>query len=112
MTFEEAAKTALVEVKDPYAQTYLNALEEAYSMYNDEGLKVQILYCLSNMQHYRGETARAVKKAFKQKVKELGQVNPTKSAKAVAQVVERQDMDLEVVGSSPTRLFAGVVGAA
>ena len=72
MTFEEAAKTALAEVKDPYAQTYLYALEDAYSVYDNEGLKVQILYCLSNMQHYRGETARAVKKAFKQRIKELG----------------------------------------
>ena len=72
MTFDEAVETALAEVKDPYAQAYIQALDEARTVYGDEGVKVQVLYCLSNMQHYRGETARAVKKAFKQKVKELG----------------------------------------
>jgi len=72
MTFDEAVETALAEVKDPYAQAYLNGLGLAVAEYSDSGLKTQLLYCLSNMQHYRGETARAVKKAFKQKVKELG----------------------------------------
>lgn len=71
MTFDEAVSTALAEVKDPYAQSYLNALDDARMLYQDEGIKVQLLYCLNNMQHYRGETARAVKKAFKQKIKEL-----------------------------------------
>ncbi len=72
MTYDEAVETALVEVKDPYARAYLNALGLAETEYSNHGLKVQLLYCLSNMQHYRGETARTVKRVFKQRIKELG----------------------------------------
>lgn len=66
MTFGEALLIALAEVKDECAQAYLQAIE-----YGSEGLKVQIMYCLSNMQYYKGKTARAVKKTFKAEVERL-----------------------------------------
>ena len=31
-------------VKNQYALSYIDALEESYSLYGDEGVKVQILY--------------------------------------------------------------------
>lgn len=71
MTYDEAIETAIKEVKDTSAQAYLKALVESCPAYGDECIRIQLLYCLCNMQYYRGETARAVKKAFKQKIKEL-----------------------------------------
>lgn len=56
-----AVRTALKECKDPYAQTYLRALPLAAEEYGKKGVVVQLLYALSNMASWRGETARAVK---------------------------------------------------
>jgi len=61
----EAINIAIRECKDPYAQTYLRNIDLAISEYGNEGLKTQLLYCLSNMQDWKGQTAREVKKVFK-----------------------------------------------
>ena len=60
-----AIKTARIECKNVYALTYLKAIDTAIEQYGEEGLKVQLLYCLSNMQSWRGSVARDVKKVFK-----------------------------------------------
>jgi len=61
----KAVKAALVECKNPYAQTYLRAIPLSALEYGKEGIQVQLLYCLSNMQTWRGETARQCKKVMK-----------------------------------------------
>lgn len=69
--FEVAYKKAIAECKDPYAQTYLRAMNLAISQYGLNGARVQILYCLSNMSYWRGQTAREVKQVFKDTIKIL-----------------------------------------
>jgi hypothetical protein len=66
-----AIETALRECKDPYAQTYLQALPRSYEEYGEYGVGVQLLYCLNNMSTWRGETARETKKIFKKWAKIL-----------------------------------------
>lgn len=61
MNIDDAIKIATREVKDPYAQTYLKAVPKAIEMFGTDGLKTQLLYAVSNMQSWRGETARRVK---------------------------------------------------
>ena len=56
---------ALSECKDPYALAYLNAIDTSLQLYGSEGLKTQLLYCLSNMQYWRGPIARQCKAVFK-----------------------------------------------
>jgi hypothetical protein len=70
MTLNEAIRAAKRECRDPYARTYLDAIpqaieEGARQATAQEGLRVQILYALSNMGTWRGETAREAKKAFR-----------------------------------------------
>lgn len=69
MTLKEAIEAAKRECKDPYAQAYLGALPEAEKLYGGEGMRVQLLYCLNNMQTWHGETARQVKVVFKEHAK-------------------------------------------
>lgn len=69
LTFEQALDVALEEVKDPYAQSYLRSVH----LRAVPQQAIQLEYALSNMQHYRGDTARQVKLAFKAKIKELQQ---------------------------------------
>lgn len=69
--FKWAVITALKEAKSPYAQTYLRALPLSYNEYGDDGVRVQLLYVLSNLQTYRGENAREIKKIFKATIKYL-----------------------------------------
>jgi membrane protease subunit (stomatin/prohibitin family) len=45
-----------------YALTYINAIPETMELYGVEGLKTQIIYILGNLQAWRGEEARTVKK--------------------------------------------------
>lgn len=66
MTIQEAVRTATEQCKDPAAQTYLHAIDIAMDEYGSEGLRVQLLYCLNNMQGWRGEVARNVKKVFRE----------------------------------------------
>jgi hypothetical protein len=65
MELAEAIAIAKKECKDPYAQSYLQALKQSEVEGGSNGVKVQLLYCLSNMRTWRGETARAVKEVFK-----------------------------------------------
>lgn len=76
MTFEQALEIAIEEVKDTYAQFYLSEVQSMLTTsygYTENDWNTQLMYCLSNMQQYRGETARQVKKAFRAKIKELSQ---------------------------------------
>ena len=68
---ENAIKTATQHCKDPYALTYLQAIPQAIKEYGDRGFGVQLLYCLNNMQTWRGEIARETKKVFKKWAKTL-----------------------------------------
>jgi len=68
---KNAIETAQRECKDPYAQTYLNSIPQAIKEYGDRGFGVQLLYCLNNMQTWRGEIARETKKVFKKWAKTL-----------------------------------------
>jgi hypothetical protein len=65
LTINEAIELAIKECKDGYAQTYLRALDQAFEEDGLNGFKHQLLYCLSNMGTWRGETARTVKKVMK-----------------------------------------------
>jgi hypothetical protein len=62
---KEAIETAKKECKNEYAQTYLRAIPEAIEMHGTEGFDVQLLYALSNMNTWRGETARDKKAIIK-----------------------------------------------
>jgi len=72
MTVDEAIKTAKKECNNPCAQSYLQAIPEAIEFGGNLGgeaehsFKVQILYALSNMTYWRGETAKEVKKVLKE----------------------------------------------
>lgn len=67
----KAIVTALNECKNPYAQTYLKALPlsasegEALGVTAEEGVRTQLLYVISNMAGWRGDTARETKKILK-----------------------------------------------
>ena len=68
----DAVETALRECPSPYAQTYLRALPQSAQEYGAKGVVVQLLYALSNMSTWRGETARAVKATLKAFCKSQG----------------------------------------
>jgi len=65
-------RIAKEECKDNYALAYLNAINESGTLYGNNGIKTQLLYCLNNMQYWKGEKAREVKKVFKKVIKKLG----------------------------------------
>lgn len=71
----QAIVTASAECKNPYAQTYLRALEQAVAeavalgMEAETGIKTQLAYVISNMRGWRGESARHVKQVFKKYMK-------------------------------------------
>lgn len=56
-------------VKNKYAQQYLDTIESAIDTDGTEGLKVQLLYILENSKGWRGEQAREVKKFIKKWIK-------------------------------------------
>ena len=58
----KAIKTIAQECKNPYALTYVKAAI-MLDMTGEE-LRVQCLYILSNLTHWRGETARQVKEVL------------------------------------------------
>ncbi len=68
---KEAVYTALREVKDGYAQTYLRAIPQAIAEAESLGatenasLRLQLKYVLCNLGTCRGETARRCKAIFK-----------------------------------------------
>jgi len=67
----EAVKTAIAEVKDGYAQTYLRSIEKAIlhgiqiGRTSKKAVQVQLLYILSNLQTWRGENARECKPSLR-----------------------------------------------
>jgi hypothetical protein len=61
MTIDKAIKIAKTEVKDPYAQTYLQAIPNAIEQFGYEGFTTQIAYAFANTSTWRGENARQVK---------------------------------------------------
>lgn len=65
LSLNEAIEIAKRECKNEYAQAYLNAIDLAVDEFGSEGLRVQLLYCLSNMSSWKGENARLVKAVFK-----------------------------------------------
>ena len=67
----KAIETAKKGCKDIYAQLYLGAITEAGVIYGEEGVKVQLLYILGNLQQWRGEEARQTKKVFKDCIKKM-----------------------------------------
>ena len=88
MEIKEALEAVVNEAPDPYAKTYAQAAielggsenaivvstehcvgiahEKTGKMMVGEELKVQILYVLSNLQYWRGERAKEVKKVLKE----------------------------------------------
>lgn len=69
MSINEAIKAVLEECPDrgtcAYAKTYARATMDAVTRFGKEGLRVQVLYILSNLRCWRGERAREVKKVLK-----------------------------------------------
>ena len=62
----DALKVAKNECKDPYALSYLHHVDDQiYHQYGNHGIAVQLLYCLNNMQSWKGEEAREIKKVLK-----------------------------------------------
>jgi len=70
MDIKEAIQVAKAECKDVNAQVYLNAIPKAIEMYGSDGFETQLLYALSNMQHWTGENARNAKVAMKKYLKD------------------------------------------
>ena len=64
-----AIETAIREAKDQYALAYLHAIPRAIREGGEHGLKVQLLYVLSNLSTWRGENAKKVKAVFKKYTK-------------------------------------------
>ena len=65
MTVDEAIKLAKELCPNPYALSYLDATAKAIELEGVRALKVQLLYALNNMQGWRGQTAREVKKVLR-----------------------------------------------
>ena len=64
-------QAAIDNCKDQYALSYLTHAIESWDQYGDEGLSVQLMYALNNMQSWQGEQARQTKEYFKKKIKEI-----------------------------------------
>lgn len=60
-----AVQTALKEAKDQNALVYLKGLDRSREEYGEHGFQVQLLYALSNLQYWRGETAKKAKAIMK-----------------------------------------------
>jgi len=52
-----------------YAKTYAKATYEAFVIFSDDGLRMQIPYVLANLQNWRGEEARFTKSALKEYIR-------------------------------------------
>lgn len=61
MNINDCIRIMKDKVKDPYAQTYLQAIPDSIDEGGSEGLRVQMLYVLNNCRTWRGEEAREVK---------------------------------------------------
>ena len=65
MSVNDAIRAVAVECPNHAARVYANAAMEAATMYGSEGLRVQVLYMLANVRHWRGPRAREVKAVLK-----------------------------------------------
>lgn len=65
MSVERAIEVAIAECKNLYALQYLNTIERARAEYGEHGVKVQVMYAVSNMNGWHGEIAREVKKVLR-----------------------------------------------
>jgi hypothetical protein len=62
MTFLEACNAILRDPKaSPYAQTYARAGINLYAAENREAVRIQALYILSNLSHWRSPQAKEVR---------------------------------------------------
>ena len=70
-----AGQIILDECPNEYAKAYADALDQAayegeiYYGSREHGLKMQALYILSNITHWRGDTAKAVRAYLKEYAK-------------------------------------------
>ncbi len=67
----KAIEVAKMECKDEFVLCYLYAMKESGILYGQLGIKVQLTYCLSNMQNWRGKTAKRVKTVFRNTINKL-----------------------------------------
>lgn len=70
MNINECIKIMKSEVKDAYAQSYLDAIPQSIEEYGKEGLRVQLLYVLENCRSWKGEQAREIKKFARKWIKD------------------------------------------
>ncbi len=61
----EAGRLVIKECPNEYAKEYARNINIAEAMYGDPGVKTQALYILSNITHWRGDTAKAVRAFLK-----------------------------------------------
>lgn len=61
--FRNACQTVIAESNDEYAKSYAQA---GLDMDDDNEVRVQCLYILNNLQHWRGNKARETKDHFHQ----------------------------------------------
>lgn len=59
------------ESKNQYAMSYAMALLENINVWDDETIKLQIMYILSNLRHWKGERATQVKERLTKILSEL-----------------------------------------
>ena len=70
LTVNEAVKAVKDHCPDQYARVYAEAMGQAIEMGGTEGMKVQLVYILSNTQQWRGEMARRAKTAIRKWLKD------------------------------------------
>jgi hypothetical protein len=70
LNINEAITLAKSEVKDPYAQAYLQAIPEAIELDGTNGFVTQLIYALNNMAQWRGESARLAKTVIRDYIKQ------------------------------------------
>jgi hypothetical protein len=75
MNINLAIKIMKEEVKNPYAQSYLNALSDAVSDHGTDGLITQLMYILDNCRSWRGPKAKQVKDFVKDWIKQKEKSN-------------------------------------
>lgn len=65
MTVNEAVAKVVSCCPNSYAKAYAGAMREAERRDGEYGRKIQVLYILNNMSHWRGDTAKQVRNVFK-----------------------------------------------
>ena len=69
--FNRYLQIAIDNCKNPYALSYLTHMIEAWSEYGNEGVKMQLMYALNNMEGWRGSVAKETKEYFKMIIKRI-----------------------------------------